>query len=265
MRHVALLAVAGAGIEEVGGRRVIAEAEALVGGGGEERQRLVLHDQVADRIEDRLAVVELDPERRVRAVADEDVGAGIDRGAREGAGEIGGLGELALGLRRHQARVAILMAVEVEHHPVGLPARLAHGTQVALDVGLVALARDLEAVAAHERLVQQRDRFLALGAHFAVAEEMPALARALLLEAEPAADALELNEGFAVDRIGVLEAEWIDARAAAEIRALRARAIPRPERRGGRKDRDTPAAGVEIARHARLGEVRAAARMRDAG
>src|SRR5215510_12792025 len=197
MRHVALLAVAGAGIEEVSRRRVVAETEALIGGGGKERQRLILHDQIADRIEDRLALVELDPERRVRAVADEDVGAGIDRGAGKRAGEIGGLGELALGLGRDEACVAIFVAVEVEHHPVGLPARLAHGAQVALDVSFIAFARDLEAVAAHEGLVQQRDRFLALGADLAVAEEMLALARALLLEAELAADASELNESFA--------------------------------------------------------------------
>src|SRR3954471_18658176 len=59
MRHMALLAIAGAGIEEVGRGRIVAEPEALVGDGREERQRLVLHDQVADRIEDRLAVVEL--------------------------------------------------------------------------------------------------------------------------------------------------------------------------------------------------------------
>src|SRR5215475_12450348 len=47
------------------------------------------------------------------------------------------------------------------------------------DVGLVALARHLEAVAAHERLVEQRDHLVALGADLAVAEEMLALARAL--------------------------------------------------------------------------------------
>src|SRR5262249_40359556 len=137
--------------------------------------------------------------------------------------------------------------------------------QVALDVGLVAFARHLEAVAAHEGLVQQRDRFRALGADLAVAEEMLPLARTLLLEAELAADALELIEGFAVDRIGVLEAERIDAGSSAQIGALCAGAIPGPERRGGGQDRDAPAACVEIARHARLGEVSPAARVRDAG
>src|SRR5882724_12768157 len=162
-------------------------------------------------------------------MADEDVGAGVDRRACKGAGEIGGLGQLALGLGRDQARVAIFMAVKVDHHPVGLPARLPHGAQVALDIGLVAFARNLEAVAAHEGLVEQRDHLVALGADLAVAEEMPALARALLREAKLAADALELLEGFAIDRIGVLEAEGIDTRPSAHIGALRARAIPGPE------------------------------------
>src|SRR5262245_43236836 len=143
----------------------------------------------------------------MRAVPDEDVDAGVDRGAREGAGEIGGLGELALRFRRQQAAMAVFMAVEVEHDPVGLPPRLPDPAQVVLDVGLVALARHLEAVAAHEGLVQQRDRLLALGAHFALAEEVLALAGALLLEAELAADAFELVEGFAVNRVGVLETE----------------------------------------------------------
>src|SRR5712671_3066306 len=65
VRHMALLAVAGAGIEKISRCGVMAEPDALVGDGGKERQRLVLHDQVADRIENRLALVELDPERRV--------------------------------------------------------------------------------------------------------------------------------------------------------------------------------------------------------
>src|SRR5215510_9511303 len=94
---------------------------------------------------------------------------------------------------------------------------------------------------------------------------MLALARALLLEAELAADALELVEGLAIDRVGVLEAERIDAGPSAQVRALRAGAVPGPEGRGGGEDRDAPAAGVEIARRARFGEVRAAASMRDAG
>src|SRR5215470_16886748 len=215
VRDVALLAVAGASVEEVGRCCVAAEAEALIGRGGKEWQRLVLHDQVADRIKDRLALVELDSERRMRAVADEDIGAGIDRQSREGAGEIRGLGELALSLGRDEAGMAIFVAVEVEHDPIGLPARLPDPAQIVLDVGLVAFARDLEAVAAHEGFVQQRDRFRALGANLAVAEEMLALARTFLLEAKLATDALELIEGFAVDRVGVLEAEWVDAGATA--------------------------------------------------
>src|SRR5215510_6790521 len=97
VRHVALLAVARAGIKEIRRRRVVPELKTLVSDGGKERQRLILHDQVADRIEDRLAVVELDSERRMRAVPNEDVGARVDRRARKGAGEVGRFGQLALG------------------------------------------------------------------------------------------------------------------------------------------------------------------------
>src|SRR5690349_13617579 len=94
---------------------------------------------------------------------------------------------------------------------------------------------------------------------------MCALADALLLEAQTLADALELLEGVAVDRMDVLVAERIDAGTAAQVGTLRAGAVPGPERRRGGEDRDAAAAGVEIAGHARLGEVAAAARMRDAG
>src|SRR4051794_13549194 len=135
----------------------------------------------------------------------------------------------------------IFMAVEVHYDPVGLTARLAHGAQIALDVGLVALACHLEAVATYEGLVQQRDHLVALGTDLAIAEEMLALTRALLLKAELATDAFELLERFAVDRIGVLEAERIDARPSAHIRTLRARAIPGPEGCGGGQD-SNPAA-----------------------
>src|SRR5262245_17535113 len=127
----------------------------------------------------------------MRAMANENVSASVNRRACEGACEVGGLGQLALGLGGDEARVAIFVAVKVNHDPVGLPARFSHGAQVALNVGLVAFACHLEAVAAHEGFVEQRDQLVALGADLAVAEEVLALARALLLEAELAADALE--------------------------------------------------------------------------
>src|SRR5262245_8708873 len=157
------------------------------------------------------------------------------------------------------------MAVEVEHDPVGLPPRLLDPAQIVLDIRLVALACDLEAVAAHEALAQERQFVLPVGAHFGLAEKMLALARTLLLEAELTADALELVERLAVDRIGVLEAERIDPGPPVQIRALRAGLVPGPERRGGGEDRDSPAARIEIAGHARLGEVCSTAGMRDAG
>ena len=69
-------------------------------------------------------------------MADKDIGARVDRRAREGAREIGGLLQFGLVLRREQARLAVFVAVQVEHDPIGLPSRLPDPAQVVLDVGL---------------------------------------------------------------------------------------------------------------------------------
>src|SRR5262249_52757600 len=103
MRDVTFLAVAGSGIKKVGRRRVVAEPEPLVCRCGKERYRFVLEDQTADRMKDWPAPVKLDAKRRVRAMADDDVGAGLDRRVRKGAHEFGRFAELALGLGTEQA------------------------------------------------------------------------------------------------------------------------------------------------------------------
>ena len=51
-------------------------------------QSIVLHDQVAEAIEDRLTVVDLDAHQDMR-VRREDIGAGVDATTREIADEIG--------------------------------------------------------------------------------------------------------------------------------------------------------------------------------
>src|SRR5262249_50446647 len=113
---------------------------------------------------------------------------------------------------RGQARLAVFGAVEMKHDPVGLPPRLSDPAQVVFDVGWIARAGHLEPVAAHEPLVEERDLLRALGRDFRLAEEMLALAGALLLEAKLATHALELLEHFAIDGVGVLKAERVDAR-----------------------------------------------------
>ena len=52
-------------------------------------QSIVLHDQVAEAIEDRLTVVDLDAHQDMRPVRREDIGAGVDATPREIADEIG--------------------------------------------------------------------------------------------------------------------------------------------------------------------------------
>src|SRR5207253_9130564 len=101
--------------------------------------------QAAKRIKDRLALVELDPKRRVRAVADDDVGTRIDCHMGKGAHEVGGVIELGLGLRRNEARLRVFMAVEVKDDPISLTPRLPDPAQIVLDIRRGAFTRDLEA------------------------------------------------------------------------------------------------------------------------
>src|SRR6266850_5041655 len=132
--------------------------------------------------------------------------------------------------------MAVFVAVEVDDDPIGLPARFLDPAQILFEVGPVALARNLEAVATNEPLVQQRQFFFALDRNFRPAEKVRALPNAFLLETEFAAHALELFEHGAVDRIGVLEAGRVDAGAAADVRPLRAGAVPGAE--GGRRGKN---------------------------
>src|SRR5215470_9890310 len=61
-REAATTAV-GARVEEVGGRRLMRQAEALVGLGRKHLDGVVLEDEVAEAVEDRTAAIDLDPER----------------------------------------------------------------------------------------------------------------------------------------------------------------------------------------------------------
>src|SRR5690242_1062964 len=123
MRDMAFGAAAGARIEEVGWRGIMAEPEAGIGLRREAAHALVLEDEIADRVEDRLAFVDFHAERRMRSVADEDIGAGIDTLPREGRHEIRRLLEVNLGCRRGNALMRELVAVETHQHPIGLAPR----------------------------------------------------------------------------------------------------------------------------------------------
>src|SRR5262249_43330510 len=73
----------GARVEEGGGRRLMRQAEALISLRRKHLDSVVLEDEVAEAVEDRPAAIDLDPEREMRAVPGDHVGAGIDRGTRE--------------------------------------------------------------------------------------------------------------------------------------------------------------------------------------
>ena len=78
----------------------------------------------------------------MRAVADEYIGALIDRLTSELRDEIGALLEFGAGARREQARPAEFVAVGADDQPVRLPARFANPAQIILQVALVGLGFD---------------------------------------------------------------------------------------------------------------------------
>ena len=96
--RVAFFTAGGAGVEEVGRRRFEVEIEAFVGVGGKEADGFILKDEIADAVENRFALIDFDAHREMRAVADEDVGAFVDRLVRELGDEVGGLFAVPPGL-----------------------------------------------------------------------------------------------------------------------------------------------------------------------
>ena len=65
------------------------EVERLVVFARQAQQRFVLENEIAEAVHDRLALVHLDAAQHVRAVTDEQVGAGIDHRARKRDQEVG--------------------------------------------------------------------------------------------------------------------------------------------------------------------------------
>ncbi len=90
------------------------------------------------------------------------------------------------------------------------------------------------------------------------------MAGALGGEPKPLAAALELGEHRRVDGVARREAQRVDARPPGRIRPLVGGAIPRPEERGRSHEPNAAGARIRIGRHARLGEIGARARARQA-
>src|SRR5262245_8308181 len=79
----AALAAVGARVEEIGGRCVVRQAEALIGLRRKHFDGVVLEDEIAETVEDRTAAIDLDAEGEMRSMARHHVGAGVDRRAGE--------------------------------------------------------------------------------------------------------------------------------------------------------------------------------------
>jgi hypothetical protein len=123
---MAFRAAGGSCVEKIGWRRSEIEIEALVGVGGKKAHGLILKNEVPDAVEDRFLAVNLDTHWKVRTVADEDVGAFIDRLMREAGDELGSFFKLGATPRGEQACAAEFVAVDADDQPVCLAPRFAN-------------------------------------------------------------------------------------------------------------------------------------------
>ena len=184
------------------------EIEALVGVGGKKADGLVLKNEIADAVEDRLAFVDFNAHGEVRAMADENVGAFVDRLVRELGHEVGGLFQFRAAARGEQTGAAEFVAVDADDDPVGLAARFADPSQVVLQVALVGFGRDRETFAGNVAIAEQA-QLRGLGvANFLVAVKMFARSLVALFKAELAADAFQLLERRGIDAVA-----WFESRA----------------------------------------------------
>ena len=177
-----------AGLVEVREAVALVEPEPVVVLVRQPLERLVLEDEVAEAVQDRCALVDLDGAQRVRSVSHEDRGAGIHHRPREGDQELGGL-HAAVGPRR------AFVGVDRHHHVVGLAAGVAHDHGDLRHVLGVRLGAHAGRVGKFEPAAEE-------------VQAVPGRGRVHLEVAHGGADALEL---FAGDLVGRLEAEGIQA------------------------------------------------------
>ena len=133
---------------EVADLRLAAEADRLVRVRWKPEERLVLEDEIADAVEDRLPLVDLDAAHDVRTVADDDVRAGVDHRVREGNQKVCGLGSI----------FSAFVGVNADDGGIGHASRAAHDAHHAFDVRLVRLGARAGLIAADEAAAEQRQR-----------------------------------------------------------------------------------------------------------
>src|SRR4029434_4971532 len=124
-------------VEKFGGCGCEIEVEALVGVCRKKTDGFILKNEIADAVEDRFALVYLNTHWKMRAMADEHVGAFIDRLVRESGYELGGLFQIRAAARGKQTRAAEFVTVDADDHPVGLAARFANPSEIFLQSSFI--------------------------------------------------------------------------------------------------------------------------------
>ena len=106
-----------------------------------------MEDEIAQRIQNGLAVVDLDAALLVRTVTEDDISTGVDARPSEGDGIV----------RRLVQGGAALVIVHRHDHPVRHAPRVANPAQIQRDIRFVRDAGFVICRTAHERLTEKRD------------------------------------------------------------------------------------------------------------
>src|SRR6266545_8166622 len=137
VRRMTLFSVIRAGVPPIGGRCLSVKVEALIRIGGKGFHCLVLENKIANAVKNRLALVNLNSKRDMRAVPDEQIGARSDRLAGKSRDEIGRLFAFSDVACFAQALATELVPMKTHHHPIGLPAGFANPPEILFEILVV--------------------------------------------------------------------------------------------------------------------------------
>lgn len=123
------------------------EAESFKRISGHVAQRIVLHDEIAEAVKDRLLAIDLDAHENMRAMAGKNIGTRIDTAVSEVTDEVGLHRNFGALLRRQPASSNHVLVVQAHDYPIGLAPRLANLAQILFHVVFVAGGPNVERVA----------------------------------------------------------------------------------------------------------------------
>src|SRR6266545_8215112 len=192
---MSLFAMIRARVPPIGGRCLSVKVEALIRIGGKGFHCLVLENKIANAVKNRLALVNLNSKRDMRAVPDEQIGARSDRLAGKSQDEIGRLFAFSDVACFAQALATELVPMKTHHHPIGLPAGFANPPEILFEILVVHACTQGESLAGHEPV--------AANVNCSFVE----FARTLLpfflgIKAQLTLDPSKLLEGLGIDREG---------------------------------------------------------------